>query len=66
MLFRSSIFDPFHSGRHGRGEGLGLGLYIAQQIAEAHQGSIEVESHPTRGTVFTVNMPRRLAEFAGL
>jgi two-component system sensor histidine kinase/response regulator len=61
-----SIFDPFHSGRHGRGEGLGLGLYIAQQIAEAHQGSIEVESHPTRGTVFTVNMPRRLAEFAGL
>ena len=28
-----SIFDPFHSGRQGRGEGLGLGLYIAHRRA---------------------------------
>ena len=61
-----SIFDPFHSGRHGHGKGLGLGLYIAQQIAEAHHGSIRVESKPTTGTVFTVRLPRRLAEFVRL
>jgi signal transduction histidine kinase len=61
-----SIFDPFHSGRQGRGEGLGLGLYIAQQIAEAHHGSIVVDSEPAKGTVFTVHMPRRLAEFVRL
>jgi two-component system sensor histidine kinase/response regulator len=61
-----SIFDPFHSGRHGQGSGLGLGLYIAQQIAEAHQGTIVVESTPASGTVFTVNIPRRLTEFVRL
>ena len=44
----------------------GCGLYIAQQIAEAHKGSIFVESKPTKGTVFTVHMPRRLAEFVRL
>jgi signal transduction histidine kinase len=57
-----SIFDPFQSGRHGRGKGLGLGLYIARQIAEAHQGTIGVESKPGAGTVFTVRIPRRLTE----
>jgi len=61
-----SIFDPFHSGRQGRGDGLGLGLYIAQQIAEAHHGSIVVESRPPQGTMFTVQMPRRLAAFVRL
>lgn len=61
-----SIFDPFQSGRHSRAAGLGLGLYIAQQIVEAHQGSIRVESKPALGTIFTVQMPRRLVEFVRL
>jgi signal transduction histidine kinase len=58
-----SLFDPFHAGRHRRSEGLGLGLYIAQQIAEAHHGTIRVESAAPEGTVFTVCMPRRLEAF---
>jgi two-component system sensor histidine kinase/response regulator len=61
-----SIFDPFHSGRRGGGDGLGLGLYIVQQIAEAHHGTIGVDSKPASGTVFTVRIPRRLAEYVRL
>jgi len=38
--------------------GLGLGLYIARQIVEAHGGEIRVESAPSAGTTFTVLVPR--------
>ena len=38
--------------------GLGLGLYIAQQIVVAHNGSIEVESAPGEGCSFVVHLPR--------
>lgn len=38
---------------------LGLGLYIAERIVNAHQGRIEVESSEERGTTFTVHLPRR-------
>jgi signal transduction histidine kinase len=37
--------------------GTGLGLYIACAIAEAHGGTIEVESQPGRGTTFCVELP---------
>jgi PAS domain S-box-containing protein len=37
--------------------GLGLGLYIARQIVEAHRGWIEVESAPARGSTFRVTLP---------
>ncbi len=39
--------------------GLGLGLYIASQVACAHGGSIEVSSTAEKGTTFTVRLPRR-------
>ncbi len=38
--------------------GLGLGLYIARQIVEAHGGEIRIESAPGTGTSFVVVLPR--------
>jgi PAS domain S-box-containing protein len=37
--------------------GLGIGLYISKQIIEGHQGRIWVESDPSRGTTFFVELP---------
>ncbi|HEV8550886.1 MAG TPA: response regulator [Polyangiaceae bacterium] len=54
------LFDPFRKREPARGksEGLGLGLFISQQIAQAHGGGVEVQSHPDSGTTFTVRLPR--------
>lgn len=51
------LFQPFYRGEvKPSAQGLGLGLYIASQIAEAHGGRIEVQSDE-RQTVFTFRMP---------
>ena len=43
-------------------DGLGLGLYIADQIARAHGGFIDLHSTPTDGTTFTVHLPLKAAQ----
>jgi signal transduction histidine kinase/CheY-like chemotaxis protein len=55
------LFEPMRGSETWKREGssgLGLGLYISQQIAEAHGGSIRVASEPESGTRFTVDLPR--------
>jgi signal transduction histidine kinase len=39
-------------------DGLGLGLFIVDQIARAHGGSVEVRSSDSEGTTFSVRWPR--------
>jgi len=54
---REGLFLPFVRGRtKPGGEGLGLGLYIASQIARGHGGTLEVTSTPEE-TCFTFRMP---------
>lgn len=58
------LFDRFFRGVTGResGEpGTGLGLAICKEIVERHQGRLEVESSPEKGTIFTVWLPFRSA-----
>jgi signal transduction histidine kinase len=56
------IFDPLsrgleHEDKYDPDAGLGLGLYIAREVAKAHGGEIEARSDETE-TVFTVRLPR--------
>lgn len=50
------IFDPFFSTKK-TGEGTGLGLSVSRGIIEQHQGSLQVDSEPGRGTTFTIRIP---------
>jgi signal transduction histidine kinase len=51
------LFQPFYRGDMGQSlQGLGLGLYIATQIAQAHGGTIDVKSDADE-TRFTFRMP---------
>jgi len=54
---REKIFTLFFSSKGT--EGTGLGLFIANNIARAHGGSIDVESEVDRGTRFLVKIPRK-------
>ena len=53
---KEHIFDPFFTTK-GSGKGIGLGLAIVQQIAEAHQGTVTLDSAAGQGTAFTVTFP---------
>ncbi len=51
-----SVFERFFTTKEG---GLGLGLAVCRQMAEAHNGTIRIESTPGRGTRVVVRLPRR-------
>jgi PAS domain S-box-containing protein len=60
------IFDRFERLNAGSGrEGLGLGLWIAKIIVEAHGGAILAESEVGKGSVFTVTLPLRQSNNGG-
>ena len=60
--FQSRIFERFFRADQARsrgnsGGGAGLGLAIAQWIAEAHHGKLELTRSDSSGTIFTVHLP---------
>jgi two-component system phosphate regulon sensor histidine kinase PhoR len=54
------IFDRFYRTRQARGtnvRGSGIGLSLVKHIAEAHGGSVTVDSEPGKGAAFIVDIP---------
>jgi len=53
------IFEPFYQGDTGRRikQGMGLGLAIAQQLARAHGGELELKNHPNGGGLAILTLP---------
>ncbi|MCS7177937.1 MAG: ATP-binding protein [Anaerolineae bacterium] len=59
------IFDPFYRVDETsvrQAGGVGLGLYLARAIVEAHGGRIWVESEPGKGSTFSFSLPRPSAD----
>ena len=56
------IFDPYFTTKP---EGIGLGLWIARQIAVAHGGSLRTENAPAHGAIFTLWLPLSRKENPG-
>ena len=48
------LFEPFFTTKV---KGIGLGLSVAQRIADAHGGSLDVTTHPGMGASFTLTLP---------
>jgi PAS domain S-box-containing protein len=59
-VMQEKVFQRFERGvstsHYG---GLGLGLYIARQIIEAHHGTLSVESEPGQGSTFRIALPTK-------
>ena len=53
---RTRIFQPGFTTKGAR-VGMGMGLLIARQIVEHHQGRIDVQSEVNKGTEFTITLP---------
>ncbi|MCB8991688.1 MAG: PAS domain-containing protein [Ardenticatenaceae bacterium] len=52
------IFEPFFTTKPS-GTGTGLGLFIARELVEQHNGRIWAENHPDGGALFTVVLPQK-------
>jgi signal transduction histidine kinase len=56
---RGRVFDRFHRGPGEQGQGSGLGLSIARQIVESHEGRLVLADRSGPGSTFVVWLPER-------
>jgi two-component system sensor histidine kinase BarA len=59
---RAKVFDPFYqvdSSSTRQYGGTGLGLSIVKRLVSAHGGTVRIEEHVPRGTVFVVSLPQQ-------
>jgi len=55
---KEKIFELFDRGmQNGQRNGLGVGLYITNQIVKAHKGKLKLESKEGKGSTFYVEIP---------
>jgi PAS domain S-box-containing protein len=55
-----TIFEKFYqadTAENRKHEGTGLGLFICKEIIKKHKGTITAESHPGKGSTFTITLP---------
>ncbi len=52
----SKVFKKYYSG-HVREKGMGLGLYLANEIIKKHKGTIGIKSKLGKGTTVTFTLP---------
>lgn len=52
---QAQLFEPFVAGSASKG--LGLGLYVASRLAQAHRGCLSAASLPEGGAAFTLSLP---------
>jgi signal transduction histidine kinase len=62
---RNRLFEPYFTTKP-EGEGTGLGMVITRKIVEEHQGSIDVQTSPGFGSIFTIALPLHPAGNAAL
>ena len=55
--YQTQIFEKFGRAAGSAKPGSGLGLFLARSFAEAHGGSLAVESQPGEGATFTLKLP---------
>lgn len=61
---RKTMFLPFVS--EGKESGVGLGLTLAQQIAQEHGGSITLRESPCARSIFTISLPKAALQALGI
>jgi signal transduction histidine kinase/ligand-binding sensor domain-containing protein/DNA-binding response OmpR family regulator len=63
----SSIFEKFYrSGKQGQQSGFGIGLYLAKQFTDQHQGRLTFKSSYGHGTVFSLELPKGVQHFGAI